>query len=241
MGYIWDKLGINAHGDLTFIISICDNSYMPRVSPDSNWPGIVAYKKGANKIVSPELLETIVIDALMTGESINALHKRLAENEIVVSESRLYDAKRRMLEEWKETGRQEANLYFNQELHRLDVVEKQAWQQYFAAGGNETEESVSELFEGKSESASSRRVTRTTKADSSLALKWFGIILGIQRERRKLLQLDAKIHLHQSITAVKGYVGIDPEEAWPTPNTKQQKLLSANLDEEDEWEEEDED
>jgi len=117
-------------------------------------------------------------------------------------------------EKWQMEIRRDTERFFNMELERINMMENEAWARYHSLGGYRRRKDVTQdVVGGEGDTLSTTRVEEVD--DPEMALKWFREIEKLQRERRKLLNLEKQINFTQNnLYAVKGYAGWTPD-AWP--------------------------
>jgi hypothetical protein len=121
--------------------------------------------------------------------------------------------------DWLETQRTSYEALMNEELLRLDVLEREMWRTL-----RESSEGMKRIVtdkivnDGNLEDAVIKRVTETIE-QSGVNNRLFDQILECQKERRRLLGLYAPtgVSVHKEIV-VKGYQVVSPED-WPEPKT----------------------
>lgn len=201
---------------MTVSSGLCENRGMSRsLSIDDR--AVLAGIDGGQD-ASLYVIRKLVLETLMTGDTLRSLHNRLQEANLDISYDRLVRAKAMIKKQWQEEHKKERQVYFNQELDRLQQTESVLWAEYHKAGGEYTREDVVEKFNQEGDIVSS---SISKGRDSRLAMEWFDRILRLQAERRKLLGLDQTVNLKATINNnplyVKGYVGLNPATDWPDP------------------------
>lgn len=116
---------------------------------------------------------------------------------------------------WARKREQDIDFYMNQELARLEMMEREAWRQYGMVGGTVQRETIDKLFDSE-EMLIQKSVKVETRDDPNQAHKWFTSILNIQQSRRKMLKLESAVTFQANVVAMKSYVDWSPDQ-WPNP------------------------
>jgi hypothetical protein len=135
-------------------------------------------------------------------------------------------------QKWRDRQQENYDARVNQELDRLDALEKELWQAWRASGGEKLKRTVEQAWQSISgndfDHIFNRRVNKAkeeiariiTTTETQVGNPAFlNQIIEVQKERRKLLGMYAPsrmgidINNNQTIT-VKGYMLVSPDD-WP--------------------------
>lgn len=180
-----------------------------------------------------ELGMSIIADHKLKGYTAAQIQPILAQQGIDWSVRHINRTFNQTMERWRQETNTEVTERYEQmlatDLKRLEAAEQEAWANYRSAlAANEiTTQEVEEILEENADLSVARRV-RTEKPGLDTALKWFRVILDIQRERRKIVGLYApeKLQIEKTDTKVKMYVGL-ALESWPS--SPSEKLAEENV------------
>jgi len=160
----------------------------------------------------------------MPSADISELFGELTGRQLEQSTIRMVIREQRAI--WQREVDRNTDLHFNVELERINMMENEAWERYRDVGGYRKRK---DIFKETSDPEGGLTTTTETHTidDPEIALKWFREILKLQKDRRRLLQLETVMNFTQNnVYAVKGYAGWTPD-AWPDPPVK--KLDSGNV------------
>lgn len=131
---------------------------------------------------------------------------------------------REMRDIWAKQNVEEITQMRNEEIARVDAMERLAWQKFYACTGKHNRETIEQSgvvdkdaegkpirLKGEWEGRKRVIVTEDSTTDERF---WWGQIMEVQRERRRLLRLyQTNVVIDANVThAVKGYVGWSPAE-----------------------------
>ena len=120
---------------------------------------------------------------------------------------------------WQKSQLENYEMYINQELDRVDVAEKEAWNAWRKSGGEISHKVITELARSHDDTDLFVQQVVTTLRDSVGNPRFLEIIHKLQIERRKLLGVYAPtrfgldIHKREEII-IKGYAKVSPD-LWP--------------------------
>lgn len=151
-----------------------------------------------------------------------------------LNEQRPYNITRRQISydieevrrRWIESQRETYDAYVNQELARIDVFEREAWEAWRASGGKISEETIIEQLRSVAPDADPELIVTEIKRhvkESVGDARFLEAIFKAQQERRKILGIYAPAKLGIKIDEekriiIKGYSTVDVSpDAWPDP------------------------
>lgn len=169
----------------------------------------------------------VAMELYLQGYSHQAIANRL-------NEGRPYELTRRQIsydieevrKRWIEGQREKYDAYVNQELARIDIFEREAWEAWRASGGKISEETIIEQLRSIGEDKSPELIVTEIKRhikDSVGDPRFLEAVFKAQQERRKILGIYAPAKLGIKIDEekriiVKGYSTVDVSpDAWPDP------------------------
>lgn len=138
-----------------------------------------------------------------------------------VTEAMIKGDIRAVRDEWETRGMPSVTKVLHEELERLRVMEGEAYANYKKALEASESKKVREIARRMSDNPDEelvvveRVVERSVNESALLALQWFKMLLQIQSERRKILNLHSvnlNINHRLSGDSAKAYIGWSPAE-----------------------------
>lgn len=173
-------------------------------------------KRGRSK-ATQDIHKQFIMDRVFygynTGEIVDELKKEFG---LALSRGVVSGVISDMRITWRDRALESTNSYINQEIDRLNSMEREAWNMYKTSGGVVTETQVEQL-RGHDDEIITTRQLAAEKDMSEMPLRWFREILKIQTSRRKLLKLEATFQVQQNVVNIKAYTQFDPGREWPDP------------------------